>query len=284
MSKIIKLSDRVNQGSHSNEDYKEAIQRFTGYIESKKLKLKEDWSSFDMAVTIWNSSNMEKHLPPDALASGLPYSGFFEDEEMALVEELVSYRWENFPTLDKFLKIEFQESMDLFLEEAFPKLEAVDYDKFMENAEKIVAEYEQSEDFRLPFGDFFGEFDDDDEYEDDDDDDDEEEDLFVLNREAIIAIPKQAFVEWLNKPIHGKLKFEELSPQVFMINDTIDDFQKWKKKNGKFLFTEIFGSWTPVEFLWPKKQTLAELEKYFELKHAPEIFDSSPGAPLLYRF
>lgn len=257
MSKIIKLSDRVNLQSHSNDDYTNAIKNFAEYIEGRNLKLSKEWDSLDLAVAIWNCWNLEQTLSPESKAKGIPYVSFFDFKQMTEVKELVKYRVDNYGTLDKFLIADLPESIDDLSGDFFPEIKAVDFDTFMSDNDDDDLDEEMMPSFEDLFGDI-------------DYDDDEPR---LLDREAIMVLPKQALFDWIVGLGNDDFTFEELSPQVFLVDDLIDDVKLWMKKNHQFISNEVFGAWTDDEELWPKKRTLSELYKYVEIKHAMTVID-----------
>lgn len=94
-----------------------------------------------------------------------------------------------------------------------------------------------------------------------------------INRYAIIIKPLQPFFDWINKLYPEDPVNEVDEANVYLIDDSIDDIEKWlKKKFDKFFSTEL-GDWHTDELDWPQKRSYKMFKQWFSVDISTMIFD-----------
>jgi len=97
-----------------------------------------------------------------------------------------------------------------------------------------------------------------------------------INRSAIILKPQQPFVDWYFKlNLYDELDFEEeiKKPNIYLIDDKIDDVEKWlKKKFDKFFIMEL-DEWSAGKKDWPQKRNYKMFKQWFKVGISEMIYD-----------
>jgi len=116
------------------------------------------------------------------------------------------------------------------------------------------------------------------------DEGDDESNSGSLNRTAVAVIPKQPFLDWLEKTFFpGKLPQVLLEENTMYLLDAIDDkksVEKWLKKNFDQIFSNELNEWTDDKKDWPKNRTYKMFAEWFDVKICSMIYDLGTS-PLL---
>jgi hypothetical protein len=117
-----------------------------------------------------------------------------------------------------------------------------------------------------------------------DDDDEDESNSGSLNRTAVAVIPKQPFLDWLEKTFFpDKLPQVLLEENTMYLLDAIDDkkgVERWLKKNFDQIFSNELNEWTDDKKDWPKNRTYKMFAEWFDVKICSMIYDLG-SSPLL---
>ena len=83
---------------------------------------------------------------------------------------------------------------------------------------------------------------------------------FTINRQLVILLPKQPFLDWLissdpNPPPNLSLEDVREDSDAFLIPDDSvegqEDAEKWVEKRWRMFFEHFLGDWITDEHLWP---------------------------------
>ena len=109
----------------------------------------------------------------------------------------------------------------------------------------------------------------------------------MLNRGALILKYREPMVRWLNgaDPYNDDpgITAESLGRErtVYLISEVDVDgeraVEKWVKANFRMLFENELEDWYTDPDLWPKKRTLAEFRKWFEVEYHSVVVDTVGG-------
>ena len=106
----------------------------------------------------------------------------------------------------------------------------------------------------------------------------------MVNRNAIVVKPKQAYWDWANSLDDEPLLSETMSSEhtVYLLPECDDDaqFQRWLRKNYDTIFeNELFAMWQDDND-WPVVRDFKTFRAWFDVEYDSLIFDLSEK-PLL---
>ncbi len=95
-----------------------------------------------------------------------------------------------------------------------------------------------------------------------------------INRCAIILKPQQPFLDWYANLNPEDNFVEEINEtNIYLINDRIDDVEKWlKKKFDKFFKMEL-NEWHENKKEWPQKRNFKMFNLWFRVETSEMIYD-----------
>lgn len=98
-----------------------------------------------------------------------------------------------------------------------------------------------------------------------------------LNRSSFAVVPKQPFLDWVEKTFSpGKLPGRLLEENSMYLVDPLEDkkgLEKWLKKNYDDVFVNELNEWTEDQYEWPKNRTYKMFCDWFEVKICSMIYD-----------
>ena len=107
----------------------------------------------------------------------------------------------------------------------------------------------------------------------------------LLNRSAIILIPKQPYADWANALDTDGPRFE-LSEQddhltVFLgpERDTIEEIHRFVDKHFAYFFEALLEDWSLDESQWPARRTRRMFHEWFDVRIHTMVEDTV-DAPL----
>lgn len=95
---------------------------------------------------------------------------------------------------------------------------------------------------------------------------------YTLNRTVAILVPKQPFLDWLNRvdPDDHTLTIDDLrnDNEVFLIPQFSDHLSsvRWIETRWSFLFEHMLMGWVSNELIWPQDRTLAMFKAWFDIE------------------
>ncbi len=107
-----------------------------------------------------------------------------------------------------------------------------------------------------------------------------DDDFKNLKRSAIVVKPRQPFIDWLLSHDPVMIITEEVrEATIYLLPDyeTIQEIEKWLKKNFNELFSEQLFQWYVDESMWPQKRTYKVFGEWFEYSLHTMIFDTQKG-------
>jgi hypothetical protein len=106
----------------------------------------------------------------------------------------------------------------------------------------------------------------------------------TLNRTSFAVVPKQPFLDWVEKTFFpGKLQQHLLEENTMYLVDQLEDkkaVERWLKKNYGQVFTNELSEWTDDQDDWPKNRTYKMFLDWFDVKICSMIYDLGTS-PLL---
>ena len=198
----------------------------------------------EFSILAWNLGNTKQLLPDDE-SKNIVNSIREEDTNHQLLTQMIEYKISDFKEHTNFI-IDFE----LTETEKDPILTLItqEQDTFIAN---MVGHLEE-------------------------DDLQEEYDENFINRCAIIVHPLQPFVDWLNK-LYPEDNYDEndfAEPTVYLVDEDIEDLDKWiKKKFDKFFKMEL-ENWHINKKEWPQKRNYKMFNQWFQVALSESVFDT----------
>jgi len=105
------------------------------------------------------------------------------------------------------------------------------------------------------------------------DDDASFEDGFI-DRNAIVLIPKQPFINWINETYpDDKMTLNQKESFVYLVSSSYDNLEEWLKKNYKMFFIMELENWSTDKKDWPKKYTYKMFQQWFSVSWSEMVYD-----------
>ncbi len=200
----------------------------------------EDIISF--GCNAWNLGCMSQVIPKKEFANLLS-SDPFPEPENTILKKMIDLKKKKFASFDRFID-------DFFLEE--------------KNGERILTVLTQEKEafFAKLMEEQPESFPEETNYEE-----------AYINRYAIVIKPLQPFFDWLNALYPEDPIYEIDEPNIYLVDNDIDDLEQWlKKKFDKFFMMEL-DDWHINKKEWPKKRTYKMFKKWFRVDVSTMIYD-----------
>ena len=201
---------------------------------------------FEFAMNAWNLANINVLMPngkfKETMAS-LPPGDF----ETALLKKMIAHKEAKYKVFTNFI-------IDFELKEAQAGKDPILSVVTQEEEAYLANMIDEMEEDSLYFQDDFEEN--------------------YINRNAIILKPQQPFLDWYAK-LYPEDDFEEdiKETNIYLIDDTIDDVEKWlKKKFDKFFMMEL-DEWHTNKKEWPQKRNYKMFNLWFQVEISRMIYD-----------
>jgi hypothetical protein len=241
-----KVIDLFGHNSDKNEGvkYSTLLEKFIAPFAEYFSEAEYAEDIFDFAINAWNFGNMKTLLP---------------DEDFQITVAMIEEQNDEFES-DLLLKMidfkvsKFKEFTNFF----------VDFELTETKSDPILTVTTQPEDVYL--SEMINDFESGnalDEFEED-----------YINRSAIILKPRKPFLDWLSVqlPDDDFMKDYEES-NIYLIDDEIDDIEKWlKKKFDKFFKMEL-DAWGDNEEEWPQHRTYKMFKQWFQIDVSNMVYD-----------
>ncbi|MFO7868708.1 MAG: hypothetical protein R6U95_05355 [Bacteroidales bacterium] len=96
----------------------------------------------------------------------------------------------------------------------------------------------------------------------------------VINRNAIVLTPRKPFWEWARtcSPFYSKSE-ETNTSNIYLIDEDIDDCEKWLQKKFDTYFTIELEDWNTTKKDWPKKRSYKMFKEWFTINFSTMVYD-----------
>lgn len=241
-SKVIDMFSGKNIVRNEDQKYSEMINDLVKPFENdfpQEMEIKE---IFDFACNAWNLGCMSQILPKEEFYKMLSKNPFPEPEK-TILKNIIDLKNKKFASFEKFIS---------------------DYEIEEKNGELVLTVVTQEKESFLAMlmdesTDFIP----------------EEADLeeAYINRSAIIIKPLQPFFDWINALYPEDPVNEADEPNIYLINDDIDDVEKWLKKKFDKFFTMELEDWHTNTKEWPQKRSYKMFKQWFSVDVSSMIYD-----------
>lgn len=110
-------------------------------------------------------------------------------------------------------------------------------------------------------------------------DNDAEAGMQEINRSAIIVVPKQPFLDWLQAidSTNDDVALTDLEqePDIYLVPECESDeeFERWIREFFPVIFEALLEAWWRDEDGWPKHRTFTLFNSWFEVRRHSLVFD-----------
>ncbi len=198
----------------------------------------------EFAINIWNMANVNSLMPNENIEKEIN-SIKQNKKEFLLIKRMIAYKEENFKAYTNFIvDFELKEVSD----DEDPILSVITQEEnaYIANMINAIEEDELyvQEDFEENY----------------------------INRSAIILKPKQPFIDWYNN-LYPDSKMDEIEVDIYLVDDNIDDLEKFLKKKFDKLFTMALEDWHTNKKQWPQKRNYKMFNLWFRVEISEAIYD-----------
>lgn len=242
-NKVIDLFGNNNVVPNTGVKYSTLLEQFMSpfMVDFKDYEFVED--ILDFAINAWNFGNIKTIIPPeefDKTRKDIPKT----DIDFALLNRMIDYKAEKFKEYENFI-VDF-ELKDV--DNGDPVLRVITQEKeaYFTNLMNVIEK---------PLS-----------YVDEDFDEN------YINRSAIIIKPKQPFVDWHNS-LYPDSKMDEIDIDIYLVDDNINDLEKFLKKKFDMLFTMVLYDWHTNKKEWPQRRNYKMFKQWFRIEMSKTIYD-----------
>jgi len=244
-NKVINLFENKiipNTGVKYSELLEQFIAPFTN--EFRDTEYIED--IFEFAINAWNFGNIEALILKEEFEKA---TDLIKDKEInvVLLRKMIDYKISNFKEYENFI-VDYELKEVKAGEDPILSIVTQEKETYLANMMDALDNEVTEEDFEENY----------------------------INRSAIVLKPQQPFVDWYFKlNPDDELDFEEdiKKSNIYLIDDEIDDLEKWlKKKFDKFFMMEL-DEWCANKKEWPQKRNYKMFKLWFKVETSEMIYD-----------
>ncbi len=229
-------------------DYAQIFMEFVKPFEDNPPKGMEQMAIYDVGIQAWNVGNIYHSMPePMFEAMRMESEQRLSKKEKTLMDSMVKRRIKDFNEDIFFItdiEPEFQKKGGFQF-----KLTVMGADEFLED---IMAGG-------------LGEF-----------DDIENEQEGIVDRDALIVRPKQAFVDWINSIYPDEtVELSDIDePNIYLFDSDVEyRLEEVLEDNFAFIFERELNGWHTFEEAWPQKRTLQLFLEFFSASFSTMVYD-----------
>lgn len=250
-NKVINLFGETKAVENTDKKYSELLIEFlTPFVlELDSLETYED--IIDFSTKAWNLGNMKQYFIEEEVDEPDEdiFKDFLEDDFYSkLLKKMIEYKISDFSEYTNFI-------IDFELKEADGKtlltLTTEERKQYMDSIMEVLQANFMEEDLEYEDGEIF------------------------IDRSAIIIRPKQGFIDWLNSvfPEDGFEYSNFVNPTIYLVDDEIEDLEKWLRKKFDTFFMLELEKWNTNINKWPKSRNYKMFREWFEVSISGSVFD-----------
>ena len=244
--KVISLFGNNKIVQNKGVKYSELLEQFIAPFVNEFRDTEYIEDIFEFAINAWNFGNMEIILPKGAFEKA---TDLIKEKEIniVLLRKMIDYKVSNFKEYENFI-------VDYELKEVKPGEDPV-LSIITQEKEAYLANMMDSSDNEATEDDFRENY---------------------INRSAVILKPQQPFIDWyFNLNPEDELSFEEdiKETNIYLVDDKIDDVEKWLKKKFDKFFTMELDEWCADKKDWPQKRNYKMFKQWFQVDVSTMIYD-----------
>jgi hypothetical protein len=94
-----------------------------------------------------------------------------------------------------------------------------------------------------------------------------------INRQALIIKPLKPLFDWVNSIYPEESADTNTEPNIYLINEGIDNIEGWLKKEFERFFSLELFAWHSDENDWPQKRTYKMFRQWFSVDISTMVYD-----------
>ena len=201
----------------------------------------EDIISF--GCNAWNLGCMSEIMPKNEFANLLASSDPFPEPEKTILKKMIELKKKKFASFDRFIDdFELKEKNGELVLTVLTQEKEAFLTKLMEETPDYIpgeADFEEG----------------------------------YINRHAIVIKPLQPFFDWINALYPEDPINEVDEANIYLVDDGIDDVEKWLKKKFDKFFTLELEDWHTNKKEWPQKRSYKMFKQWFSVDISTMIYD-----------
>ncbi len=232
------------------EKYSDLLKNFIKPFEKDFPKTFDAVDAIKFAQQAWNLGCISQFMPEEEFEKNLSdFPSAFGKKESKLLKKMIQAKKNEYAQYDRFIS-EFKLEPD--------KNGMMTLTVLTEDKDSFIANHMNDSRY----------------FEDDEDDFNESDyEQGFINRTAIIVKPVQPFYEWVISISPGFPVPQDLEPMIYLIEEDINDFDKWLRKNSERLFQMALEGWTTNKKQWPQKRSYKMFREWFKVDIATMVYD-----------
>lgn len=222
----------------NGDNYSELLYNFSNLFRKDFPDDYNIWEILDFSMEAWNIANLKKIVTEDQFKVATNMAEEF-GETNQLFQKMLDYKVKHYGDFDRFIV-----DYNFDLEEEPPELKVTTGN--MEAYKKLIEQNEIDE---------------------------QELEENIVNRNAIILVPKKTFVDWVKKVDEDEddMAFI-LETKIYLVDIEIGP-EEWLEENYYDLFVRELEAWTLDEDLWPQNLSFTMFKKCFKVDFSIRVFD-----------
>lgn len=244
-NKVISLFGNNKVVQNEGVKYSQLLEQFMAAFakEFEDTEYLEDIIEF--AITAWNFANIKAILPKEEFERSKQLMQ--AEVDGALLIKMIDYKLRKFKAYDYFI-VDHELRQDIEGEDPILTVITQEKETYLAN----MADVAYALDNEVTESDF-------------------EENY--INRYAIVIKPRQPLFDWVNK-LHPADKITEVEEaNIYLVNDQMDDLEKWLLKNFDTFFKMELDEWHPNKKEWPKNRDYKMFKQWFQVNISSMIYD-----------
>ncbi|MCF6306323.1 MAG: hypothetical protein L3J09_00025 [Flavobacteriaceae bacterium] len=241
-NKVINLFD--NAAKNDEVKYSELLHSFMSPFEKDFPDYFEIEDVYDFAINVWNIGNIAQNISPKEKKE-LLFDPEMPKELVKVHKELLNSKLEKFSQYPRFI-VDF--SIEEDNEMGFDLVVSTGNEKAYANS--LRKRFEDQIDDNADFEDSY------------------------IDRYAVVLIPKQPFIDWINEIYPDEnTTLNSKESNVYLVNNSFKDMEAWLKRNYKMFFMMELEDWSSDKKDWPKKQTYKMFQQWFSVSTSNLVYD-----------
>jgi hypothetical protein len=245
-NKLINLFENNKIVPNTGVKYSELLEQFMSPFVNEFRDTEYIEDIFEFAINAWNFGNMQIITPNQEFEKSiLSIQDKDDDTNISLLKKMVDYKVSNFKEYENFI-VDYELKEVKVGEDPILSIVTQEEEAYLANMMNTLENEVTQDDFEENY----------------------------INRSAIILKPLQPFLDWL-ATLNPDMDFEEdiKETNIYLIDDTIDDPEKWlKKKFDKFFMMEL-NDWHTNKKEWPQKRNYKMFNLWFRVETSQMIYD-----------
>jgi hypothetical protein len=243
-NKVIDMFSGKTILQNEGEKYSDILNNFIKPFENDFSNEMDIDDVIGFACNAWNLGCMSQIVPKEEFENLLASSEYFLEPENTILKKMIDFKTKKFASFDRFIDdFELEEKNgELVLTVLTQEKEAFLTNLMEEHSEFLPEEIDFKEGY--------------------------------INRYAIVVKPLQPFFDWLNSLNPKDDAINEVDEaNVYLVDNDIDDIEKWLRKKFDKFFTMELDDWHTNKKEWPQYRSYKMFKQWFSVDISTMVYD-----------